>query len=84
VKRPKKAEGPQAFEYINVVHEVDADAGRHRIVVITEGVPSAGSWAPHEVIATHKSGLRAATDHWEGIFPAKVFRAVTAGSKRLN
>ena len=66
----------------SIIHEHDR-TGRHRIVIIENGVPDAGQWCENYQIAHHR-GLCAATGYYSPALPAGIFRAASVAHQRLG
>jgi hypothetical protein len=55
----------------SVVHEIKAEKGQHRLVLLRNGIPSASKWFEGHQIASHGK-YRAVFAHFEGL-PDGVF-----------
>jgi hypothetical protein len=67
-----KSKSKPATPAKTILHEYDW-AGRHRIVVVENGVPEASTWFENYQIANFK-GYSAATKTFEGRLPMGIFR----------
>ena len=66
----------------SILHEHD-HAGRHRIVIVENGMPDAGPWCENYQIAHHR-GLCAATSYYTPALPAGIFRAAAVAHQSLG